>query len=205
MSDRAHHARRMIDMHHLGLQGMRNQFCWGAHYMNWTNLSLSFGKPHLQVIEPYESGASSEQIQRSAEHRSLGVKGKWWLWVQFVYWKMVTKYASATASSSERKKTSAFSYLRGQRLKTLVVDPRTGATSLAFDLGGTLTLRRMFHDHVHEMWFLYKRDESVLTIWSDATFEIEPLGESACPVTDGRTPLIQLCDHRLRDLLCRPE
>ena len=152
-------------------QDLRGQLCWGVRWDNQLNMSMSFGEPHLEVVrEPYTSKSKSSRIQEGSSYRTVKVTGEWWLWIFCAHWKLrVSDLLTATNSSSARKKMMAMSRLDGQKLKDIRVNPLSGTTEFAFDLGATLLARRYEQDDA-DIWTLYKSNGFVLAVRGDGTF-----------------------------------
>jgi hypothetical protein len=164
-------------MSHLGLEALRGQYCWGAHYEDLLNLSMSFGPPKLVVTAVPRESKSCLAGQRVADAR-----GKWWLWVYLAYWRVLRAgRKSANSSSPMRTKQRAIQFLEGQKLTDIRVDVRTGATSFIFDLGGALEVRRREPGSPKEVWLLYEPSGYVLSVRGDGTYDHKPASG-----TDGR-------------------
>jgi len=160
----------VVTMSHLGLEALRGQYCWGEHYMEQVNLSMSFGPPRLRV-----TSVPRESKSRLAGQRVVDVKGKWWLWVYLAYWRVLEKGRTlASTSSAMRKKQRAIGFLNGQKLRDMRVDVCTGSTSFVFDLGGVLEVRRFERDSRKELWLLYEPSGYVLHVRGDGTYDHGP-------------------------------
>ena len=80
-----------------------------------------------------------------------------WLWITNAFWKLSLRDGpSVTGTMSSQRIARALVYLDGQKLKSVLVRPSTGATRLAFDLGAVLEVRRFQKDHHDDLWILYK-------------------------------------------------
>lgn len=144
--------------------------CWGVEWEPHLGLKLSFGTPRLRFIEPRESNARSARVRRLATYRIATVRGRWWLWALCARWRVTLRDAPpVSASSSHRRMRESLHLLDGQRLIEASVEPRNGATSLRFDLGGLLEFRGSFCDD-GDMWTLYKPGGYFLSIRSDGRF-----------------------------------
>jgi len=51
---------------HRSFQPLYGQPCWGLSHARYVNLSMNFGKPSLQVREPYNTDSKSEVVRRTA-------------------------------------------------------------------------------------------------------------------------------------------
>ncbi len=144
--------------------------CWGVEYDSQLNISLSFGKPVLYIREPPESKSESQRSKR----RTVRVKGEWWLWIFCSYWKISFDGKKAAGSSSGwRQIMIAIGRLNGQILKSVSVNPKSGATRFEFDLGGVLEVRRFERDSSDVLWMLYKPNGYVLAVRGDGQFTHE--------------------------------
>jgi len=137
---------------------------------------MHFGMPRLNIREPYESKSKSKTVQRMAAHRLVTVRGQWRLWIFCAYWRVYREgqFLGGYASTF-RKATIAAHFLDGQKLIKLAVNPGTGATTLEFDLGGVLEVRRFSrYDKDADLWSLYKPNGYVLSVYGDGTFDYQP-------------------------------
>jgi len=126
---------------------------------------MNFGKPSLEVREPFKTDSKSEFVQRVAAARRVTVHGEWWLWIYCCYWRLTLDgVGMATGSSSFRRIERATKHLDGQKLVSVDVDPETGATRFDFDLGCALHCRRYDRDSDRELWILYKPRGYVLSV-----------------------------------------
>lgn len=145
--------------------------CWGVRYDRQLNLSLNFGKPSLDVREPYDSASPSDLIRQRASQRDITVRGQWWLWIYCCFWRLTSGDLDlATGSSSLRRIERATQQLDGQKLVSVAVLPSTGATRFEFDLGCVLHCRRFEQNSADELWTLYKPRGYVLSICGNGTF-----------------------------------
>lgn len=145
--------------------------CWGLHYDRQLNLSLNFGKPSLDIREPYHSDSPSESIRQRASQRDVTVRGQWWLWIYCCYWRLTSgDLELATGSSSCRRIERGIKQLEGQELVSVAVVPGTGATQFRFDLGCVLHCRRFERESGDELWTLYKPRGYVLSVYGNGTF-----------------------------------
>jgi hypothetical protein len=152
-------------------QPLYGQLCWGLRYDRNLNLSMNFGKPSLHVREPFSTDSTSEAVRRMASRRRVTVRGEWWLWLYCCYWRLTSgDLELATGSSSFRRIERATAQLDGQELVSVAVEPETGATRFAFDLGCVLHCRRFERDTDAELWMLYKPSGYVLSVHGNGTF-----------------------------------
>ncbi len=150
------------------------QMCWGVHFSRLLNLSMNFGKPRLRVREPYRASAKSDAVRRIAAGRLVAPKGPWWLWIYLAHWKLCTWGQKVRSGSSPlRRIDAALRHLEGQKLVAAAVDERSGATRLAFDLGGVLHVRRRARN-ADELWMLYEPSGYVLSVHGDGSWSHEP-------------------------------
>ena len=68
----------------------------------------------------------------------------------------------------------ALARLSGQKLSHVNVNPDTAATQLDFDLGATLSIRRMGIKSQGDIWSLYKPTGYVLSVRADGRYSDEP-------------------------------
>lgn len=146
--------------------------CWNVHFSGLLNLSMQFGKPSLDIREPFEPTGVSDAAKRAASRRLVSVRGEWWLWLRLCYWKLTLKgEPTVRLPSSDRTIQCGISRLAGQKLQSLSVHPETGATHFLFDLGGVLECRRFEKASADELWILYKPNRYTLSVYGDGTFD----------------------------------
>jgi hypothetical protein len=156
-------------------QRFLGQPCWGLHHDRQLNLSMNVGKPSVRVREPFITKSKSEAIKRWAARRNVWIRGQWWLWVFCSYWRLSSKgHLLATGSSSSRKITRALVQLQGQKLTSVKVDGKTGATEFAFDLGCLLECRRFEKASEDQLWILYQPNGYVLAVYGNGTYSFGP-------------------------------
>jgi hypothetical protein len=132
---------------------------------------MNFGTPSLQVREPFSTDSKSDAVQRMASRRRVTIRGEWWLWIYCCHWRLTSgDLQLATASSSFGRIERAAAELEGQQLVSVAVEPETGATRFAFDLGCVLHCRRFERDTDAELWMLYKPSGYVLSVHGNGTF-----------------------------------
>lgn len=145
--------------------------CWGLNYDSQLGLSINFGQPSLDIREPFQTNSTSESARRIAARRCVTVRGEWWLWFHYCYWRISSQNQRlATGSSSDKQIDRAIRHLDGQKLISAQVHPETGATYFEFDLGGVLECRRIERDSHDELWNLYKPNGYVLCVYGNGTF-----------------------------------
>lgn len=160
--------RKTIDR---SFQSIYGHPCWGLHFDRRVNLSMNFGKPSLNIRQPFRTDSTSEAVRRMASRRRVTVRGEWWLWMYCCFWRLTSNdLPLATSSSSLRRIQKAIALLDGQQLASVTVDPETGATRFGFDLGCVLHSRRFKRDSDDELWMLYKPSGYVLSVYRNGTF-----------------------------------
>jgi len=152
--------------------------CWRVHYEPLLNLSLNFGAPNLWVREPLAPEPDPEALPRPAARRIVIPRGEWWLWLNARWRFSMNGDRVATSSSSLKKRLLAVRDLDGQKLVEAFVRPRTGATRLAFDLGGVLEVWRLGRQEDRDLWLLYEPDGQVLSVRGDGTYEHGPASDA---------------------------
>jgi hypothetical protein len=134
-------------------------------------LWINFGKPSLRIREPYETKSKSEFIRRWARQRMVSLVGQWQLNLFCCYWSLsISGDLLASSSSSGRRVQKAIVHLQGQRLVSVRINPKTGATRFDFDLGSVLDCRRFEKDSQDELWILYKPSGYVLSVQGNGTY-----------------------------------
>jgi len=122
------------------------------------------------------------------------VIAEWFLWVYCAYWKLTVlddygkKKLSATSSSTSREKKKICRFLCGQRLSHINIDCKTGKTTLLFDLGAKLVLRRP-RKETKELWLLYTPNGEYLSIHGNGTYDYKPSSDTDTRPTVENTPI----------------
>jgi hypothetical protein len=138
------------------LTQLKHLSCWGLQWGRQTNLSLSFGKPHLRVIEPKVSKSRFPSVRRRLAQRLVIPRGEYWLWFHLAFWRIELADGSRTTGSASRRRIDdALDQLSGQKLVGWRVSARNGATTMDFDLGASLSARRMSVEPDAPVWTLY--------------------------------------------------
>jgi hypothetical protein len=141
------------------------QPCWGIDYSRQLSRSINFGKPRLDIREPYKTDSKSQIVKKQAASRRVVVRGQWWLWINCCHWRLTVKDCGLAASSSSlRRIAAATRELNGQKLIAVAVAPKTGATRFVFDLGCVLHCRRFDAEDDSDLWILYQPRGYILSI-----------------------------------------
>jgi hypothetical protein len=144
--------------------------CWGIDPDTQLGLSMHFGKPSLDIREPFPTNAKGEPAQRLAASRRVTVHGQWWLLMNSCYWRLSSHFdPPVTSSTSFRKMERPAKFLDGQKLVSVTLHPETGATRFTFDLGCVLDCRRIGKDSADALWSLYKPNGYVLSVCGNGT------------------------------------
>jgi len=148
--------------------------CWGLNFDRQLNLSLNFGRPTLDIREPFATRSTSARVRRIAGNRNVTVRGQWWLWLRSCHWRLSRDGGLlATGSSSSRRIDGALRDLSGQKMTGMDVNPQTGATHFTFDLGCELHCRRLEANSDDDLWALYFPNEKVLVVHGDGSYSYE--------------------------------
>jgi hypothetical protein len=98
------------------------------------------------------------------------VRASCWLWIQVARWTIsLGDGLRVTSSDSKKKREIACARLTGEKVIAVTVEPNSGKTHFAFDLGGSLEVRR-FRESEETLWTLYKSDDHCLSIRADGHF-----------------------------------
>ena len=148
--------------------------CWQVQWDANTNLAMNFGEPSLAIREPKQSLAESPRVRELFSYRHITVRGAWFLWIVHAYWKLILREdISITSRSGQRQMQHALTQLDGQRLLRVMIAPATGHTTLLFDLGAQLILRRQ-RKVAEDIWMLYTPEGQVLTMRGDGQTSYQP-------------------------------
>jgi hypothetical protein len=155
--------------------------CWQVRWGRVTGLDISFGRPTLKVREPLKSNAKSPRVRRAFSYREVSIGGQWWLWVTTPRWSLSLRDADpVTSATSIGRISDALRWLDGQKLVGFRIHSQTGATTLEFDLGAELTVRRRRkpkNGDVDELWSLYQPTGRVLIVRGDGSYSNESARE----------------------------
>ena len=145
--------------------------CWRVRWDKQLNLDLSFGRPRVHIREPYHSAARAPRVRALAARRLATLRAEYWLWIYVAQWKItLADGRSATQSSPSRAKDAVCASLEGEKISKVEIDPITGRTQFAFDLGSTLDVRRINAEEHADMWTLYKPRGLTLSVRADGRY-----------------------------------
>ena len=99
--------------------------------------------------------------------RGVKVVGEWWLWIYIARWRLMVEGSRVNGRSSRRKMGAALNLLEGQRLAGTRVHNASGATTLDFDLGAQLEIRRWNRGDTDDLWTLSEPNGMALAVTAD--------------------------------------
>ncbi len=111
--------------------------------------------------------------------RGVRAVGKWHLWIYEARWRLAVDGRRVTGSSSQKQMRQALSMLEGQLLSGARVELRSGATTLSFDLGAELQIRRWRRTDTEDLWILYEPDDLALAVTADGRMSHQSAREVA--------------------------
>ena len=132
--------------------------CWQVRWDNQVGLDMNFGAPRLEIREPRASTSKSLRVRQLFAQRGVYLKGTHWLVAAPEVWRLrLGDGFEVRRTSSAKRLDIAVARLSGEKLRTLEINARTGATTFRFDLGSTLEVRppRQLHDDDLELWSLH--------------------------------------------------
>jgi len=142
-----------------------------VEYERQLNLKLSFGRPSVHVLREPGKPIGKPGRGRWSGRRVVALRAEYWLWVYLARWKVaLADGRSATMASGARVRDAVLNSLKGEKITKVRVQPNTGATQIAFDLGGLLEIHRLGRGKPEDLWMLYKPRGLVLTVRSDGTY-----------------------------------
>ena len=169
------------------LRPMYGTVCWDVTYHPMLNLSFQLGQPGLKIDGETEFKGPEDLGPCELRKRRIRIEGQWFVWIYHAYWTIRAKGRTvASTSAPDRLKRMAARFLEGQRLTEIQIKPGTGQTAFAFDLGASLTVRRIRRSSKDELWSVNKPNGYVLCIRGDGTFDHEPSSG-----TDGRPRIVR--------------
>ncbi len=140
---------------------------WQVRQGDISFLTLEFGEPRLEIIEPNE--------QRRRRSRIVTIRGDWHLWIYCCGWDIAQNGKRLAHWESENEAIAkATAQLDGQCLEKLWMEPGTVITHFEFDLGGELRTHPFDVDRPYEQWMLYEPSGDVLSVRSDNRFSHGP-------------------------------
>lgn len=149
--------------------------CWDLHWDSQTGLRLNFGEPHLEVRDPIAGTAPGQPGHpASLTYRNVLVRGEWVFWISGLWKLSLVDLPPTTGSSSRRRIQMGLARLEGQRLTGCEVNPHTGMTSMTFDLGGRLHVRRTSRQSEYGIWSLHMPGDHYLSVRGDGRYSLEP-------------------------------
>jgi len=124
---------------------------WRVHKGYGSSVTFEFGKPKLRISKKILLPKAGRKWPRYPI-RMAHVHGEWHLWIFCCHWEIRRDGRKIGHSESEDKKIDqACTFLNGQILKRVAVDPRSLRTDFFFDLGGHLRTRP-YQGKPLEMW-----------------------------------------------------
>lgn len=128
------------------------QPAWGARQGHGSFLTLEFGAPELIVKERH---SAKDGLRRQAY-----VRGRWHVWIYCCQWRFTQHGKQIAWSESSREDIGrATAWLEGQNLLRVSVDPPSGKSLFAFDLGGLLETWPVGDDPTVEQWYIFGPDD----------------------------------------------
>ena len=158
-------------------QALYGQPCWHVRQGYGSFLTLEFGQPHLEIIEPRQvSNKISKKIKKLFVRRQIYVHGDWHLWVYICDWRILTNGKELANQDSKRRKIrQATAELDGQIL-TRVKVKRSLKTIFDFDLGGRIEVwpNTADYDEDVDLWLLYEWQGNVFVLRADGQYRYSP-------------------------------
>jgi hypothetical protein len=123
-------------------QPLIGQLVWSVRKGHDTFLTMEFGEPHLDVVEPTETHADvPEETRRRLARRHVHLCGDWHFWLQHCHWLVTTHYCKAGSEDfSGEMLMAALQELDGQRLVSVEHGEIPSSTILKFDMGGQIVI-----------------------------------------------------------------
>jgi len=145
---------------------LRDKPCWNVEcgYAQW--LTLEFGKPSLQIIEPHKpSRPVSARVQKLLyDRRHVIVRGQWQLTIEASNW--VVRFNGKRICATMDHTAKAVKILWGQKLTAIAI---CGTRTLfTFDLGAEIEVRPLKRQYCQ--WQLRDRNDYFLSFRGDGKF-----------------------------------
>jgi hypothetical protein len=126
---------------------------WGVKQGYGSFLTFEFGEPELKAAKLL-SGAGG---LRSTTY----LRGQWHLWIYCCRWRALQQGRQLAWSEDEDFLIgSAASFLEGQKLRAVTVDPILGRSTFTFDRGGSLETWPYGEDPADEQWIILTAEEA---------------------------------------------
>jgi hypothetical protein len=128
--------------------------CWNVCALTpMSFLSLQFGLPSLDILEPRQSSSTSPRVRALLARRHIRIHGQWRFSTYCCDWSIFDGTRTVGKSSSPTKKREHVAdFLDGQKVTSVALIPRGLRTVITFDLGGRLETRP--YDRKLEQWSL---------------------------------------------------
>lgn len=164
---------------------LAGQLCWGVDCWDGS-LTLNFGPPHLIVQrEPRKALATASFTAKYlASKRLVDVRGTWLVWVSLAPGTVeLSIRRKATQDTSPRWRQAVCNGLNGQRINDITIGSH-GELMLAFDLGGSVTVRRTRRSG--SAWIMIGRAGYSHAMSKSGVFEVKPERPVGVEETDAR-------------------
>ncbi len=159
--------------------------CWGVRPGLRPSLTLEFGKPHLDILEPVSaSKGASARVKAYLARRRIFVHGEWHLWLYFCNWELLYKGQKIGYRSAEAKIERGGNSLNGEKLIRFSIAPTSMRCHFEFDLGSSI--RTWPSDSTSDQWLLYTPSHKVLIVRADGKYQY---GRSDVPRDDRWKPI----------------
>lgn len=157
-------------------QPLIGQLVWHVRRGHGTFLTMEFGEPHLEVVEPTEANPSaSDDVRRRLARRRVYPCGDWHFWIQHCRWIVATRNFKAESETfNEEVLTSTLQELDGQKLVSAGAGQLPHSCVFKFDLGGQIDVRPA--DDVElddDQWSLHKWQDRIVSFNCDGELIIE--------------------------------
>jgi hypothetical protein len=157
---------QIVPIFHRIFRELYGEPCWNVRPGYGSFLTLEFGKPHLQVLEPtVASKDAPRKVRRLLARRNIFVQGEWYLRIASCAWEVLSEGKHVGNGSTKLSMRRAAGLLDGQKLIQFSFLPEKRWSVFEFDLGATL--RTVPYDRKGEQWVLRTPKQKILALRAD--------------------------------------
>lgn len=154
------------------LQKLSRLCCWDVQNSEYSWLSLNFGTPRLEIIEPKDTDflerLDSARLKQKNSLRRVRVRCDFWFWIDCCHWDIIfrgEKMADRNSNKSIIRK--AINLIDGQIIKRFEIFPDQVKTNVYFDLGGEIHMRLEGESEDQPLWHIFNDIEDNIYSFRD--------------------------------------
>jgi len=149
---------------------------WNVQKGYGSFLTFDFGVPHLSIREPVDNPRTEHpNVRKRLQRRSVRPHGEFYLWIYCCHWRCAENGVEcAHDESADAEIHAAASFMDGQILRAVQVDPASGGSLFRFDLGATLETWPYANDDNDEQWSLEAQQKFYFSYRADGQYSWAP-------------------------------